>query len=160
MDCPFCQSHDTKVTDSRFVPETNQIRRRRECNVCQERFTTYEMVELDMPWVIKRDGSRESFDQQKLKSGILRAVQKRPVSMEQVDVAISHILRQIRNLGEKEIESQKIGEFVMQELRDIDDVAYVRFASVYHRFQDVDAFVHEIHGLLSAKKKPSAKNKA
>lgn len=160
MDCPFCQSHDTKVTDSRFVPETNQIRRRRECNVCQERFTTYEMVELDMPWVIKRDGSRQAFDQQKLKSGLMRAVQKRPVSMEEVDVAVSHILRQIRSLGEKEIESQKIGEFVMQELRDLDEVAYVRFASVYHRFQDVDAFVHEVQGLLSTKKQPVGKKKS
>ena len=157
MDCPFCQSHDTKVTDSRFVPETNQIRRRRECNVCVERFTTYEVVELDMPWVIKRDGARASFDQQKLKAGLLRAVQKRPVSMDQIDVAISHILRQIRGLGEKEIESQKVGEFVMQELRGLDDVAYVRFASVYHRFQDVDAFVHEVQGLLSAKNKPLVK---
>lgn len=160
MDCPFCQSQDTKVTDSRLVAETNQIRRRRECNVCQERFTTYEIVELDMPWVIKRDGARANFDQQKLKAGILRSVQKRPVSMEQVDVAISHILRQIRNLGEKEIESRKIGEFVMQELRDIDDVAYVRFASVYHRFQDLDAFVNEVQGLLSTKKQPTAKNKS
>lgn len=157
MDCPFCQSHDTKVTDSRFVPETNQIRRRRECNVCVERFTTYEIVELDMPWVIKRDGARASFDQQKLKAGLLRAVQKRPVSMDQIDVAISHILRKIRALGEKEIESQKIGEFVMQELRGLDDVAYVRFASVYHRFQDVDAFVHEVQGLLSTKNKPLTK---
>ncbi len=157
MDCPFCQSHDTKVTDSRFVPETNQIRRRRECNVCAERFTTYEIVELDMPWVIKRDGARASFDQQKLKAGLLRAVQKRPVSIDQIDVAISHILRQIRGLGEKEIESQKIGEFVMQELRGLDDVAYVRFASVYHRFQDVDAFVHEVQGLLNAKNKPLGK---
>ena len=160
MDCPFCQSHDTKVTDSRFVPETNQIRRRRECNVCQERFTTYEIVELDMPWVIKRDGARQTFDQQKLKSGLLRSVQKRPVSMEQVDVAVSHILRQVRSLGEKEIESQKIGEFVMKELRELDDVAYVRFASVYHRFQDVDAFVHEVQGLLSAKKQPVTKKKS
>jgi transcriptional repressor NrdR len=157
MDCPFCQSHDTKVTDSRFVPETNQIRRRRECNVCVERFTTYEIVELDMPWVIKRDGARASFDQQKLKAGLLRAVQKRPVSMDQIDVAISHILRQIRGLGEKEIESQKVGEFVMHELRELDDVAYVRFASVYHRFQDVDAFVHEVQGLLSTKNKPLVK---
>ena len=157
MDCPFCQSHDTKVTDSRFVPETNQIRRRRECSVCVERFTTYEIVELDMPWVIKRDGARASFDQQKLKAGLLRAVQKRPVSMDQIDVAISHILRQIRGLGEKEIESQKVGEFVMHELRELDDVAYVRFASVYHRFQDVDAFVHEVQGLLSTKNKPLVK---
>ena len=151
MDCPFCQHHDTKVTDSRFVPETNQIRRRRECIVCEERFTTYEVVELDMPWIIKRDGSRASFDSQKLQAGILRAVQKRPVGMEQVDVAVSHILRKIRALGEKEIESAKIGAFVMEELRALDEVAYVRFASVYHRFQDVDAFVHEIQELLTAK---------
>lgn len=157
MDCPFCQGHDTKVTDSRFVPESNQIRRRRECNECQERFTTYEMVELDMPWVIKRNGSRESFDEQKLRSGILSAIQKRSVSMEQVDLAVSHILRALRSLGEKEIESSKIGEFVMQELRGLDDVAYVRFASVYHRFQDVDAFVHEIQDLLSAKRNPRGK---
>jgi len=152
MDCPFCQHHDTKVTDSRFVPETNQIRRRRECIVCEERFTTYEIVELDMPWVIKRDGSRESFDTQKLQAGILRAIQKRPVSMAQVDVAVSHILHKIRGLGEKEVDSAKIGAFVMEELKALDEVAYVRFASVYHRFQDVDAFVHEIQVLLTSKK--------
>lgn len=154
MDCPFCQGHETKVTDSRFVAETNQIRRRRECGVCAERFTTYEMVELDMPWVVKRDGARQSFDEQKLRSGISRALLKRPVSREQVDAAVSHILHQVRGLGEKEIDSHKLGELVMQELRSLDDVAYVRFASVYHRFQDVDAFVHEVQGLLSAKKRP------
>ncbi len=152
MDCPFCQTHDTKVTDSRFVPEMNQIRRRRECLSCQERFTTYETAELNMPRIIKRDGTRVAFDEQRVRSGILRAIEKRPVTADQVDEAISGILRSMRSCGEKEIPSSQVGEFVMTELRKLDDVAYVRFASVYHQFQDLNAFMHEIQDLVKKRR--------
>ena len=153
MDCPFCQTHDTKVTDSRYVPEVNQIRRRRECLSCQERFTTYEIAELNMPRIIKRDGTRVAFDEHRVRSGILRAIEKRPVTADQVDQAISGIFRRIRSTGEKEIPSSQIGEFVMAELRKLDDVAYVRFASVYHQFQDLNAFMHEIQDLVKKRKR-------
>ena len=153
MDCPFCQTNDTKVTDSRYVPEVNQIRRRRECLSCQERFTTYEIAELNMPRIIKRDGTRVAFDQQRVRSGILRAIEKRPVTADQVDQAISGIFRSMRATGEKEIPSSQVGEFVMTELRKLDDVAYVRFASVYHQFQDLNAFMHEIQDLVKKRKR-------
>lgn len=152
MDCPFCQTNDTKVTDSRFVPESNQIRRRRECNECGERFTTYEMAELNMPRIIKQDGTRVSFDEHRVRNGILKAIEKRPVSAEQVEAALGHIFRKIRTTGEKEIQSSLVGEFVMEELRNIDEVAYVRFASVYRRFEDLSAFMQEIQNLARKKK--------
>jgi transcriptional repressor NrdR len=151
MDCPFCQTPDTKVTDSRYVPESNQIRRRRECVKCAERFTTYEMAELNMPRVIKKEGSRVAFDEQRLRAGILRATEKRPVTAEQIDTAMSRIFKKIRATGEKEMMSSEIGEYVMEELRELDDVAYVRFASVYRQFQDLDAFMDEIKKLAKGR---------
>ncbi len=152
MDCPFCQTHDTKVTDSRFVLESNQIRRRRECGECGERFTTYELAELNMPRIIKQDGTRVSFDENRVRGGILKAIEKRPVSSEQVEAALGRIFRRIRTTGEKEIQSSEVGEFVMEELRSLDEVAYVRFASVYRRFEDLSAFMAEIQNLARKKK--------
>lgn len=144
MYCPFCNANDTKVTDSRLMRETNQIRRRRECLLCKERFTTHETAELTLPIIIKRDGRRDAFNEEKLRAGILRALERRPVSLEQIDTLISHIIHQARASGEREIESQQIGEWVMIALRNIDQVAYVRFASVYRSFQDINEFREEI----------------
>lgn len=147
MRCPFCNYLETKVVDSRFANEGDQIRRRRECLQCEERFTTYEVAELTLPRMIKRDASREAFNENKLRQGLLRALQKRPVSMEQVEEAIGRIKRRLRALGEREVSTQALGEWIMQELRHIDHVAYVRFASVYRRFEDVHAFEREIERL-------------
>ncbi|MDH5434418.1 MAG: transcriptional regulator NrdR [Gammaproteobacteria bacterium] len=149
MRCPFCSFQDTKVIDSRLVAEGDQVRRRRECIECGERFTTFEGAELVMPRLIKKDGSRQPFDDQKLKAGILRAVEKRPVSVEDVEKAILKIQSKIRALGEREIESDVVGEMVMGALNQLDQVAYVRFASVYRRFQDVSDFSNEIEKLKS-----------
>lgn len=147
MYCPFCNANDTKVTDSRLIREGNQVRRRRECLICKERFTTYETAELALPRIIKRDGRRDLFSEEKLRAGILRALEKRPVGLELVENAISHIIRKARSSGESEILSQQIGEWVMAELRNLDQVAYVRFASVYHSFQDIKEFREEISRL-------------
>jgi len=147
MHCPFCQAQDTKVIDSRLSDEGTQVRRRRECISCIERFTTYETVELVLPRVIKRDGAHSAFDREKLRRGFLKAIEKRPISVEQVDAAIQSILHQLRTSGEREVSSQHVGELVMRELRALDDVAYVRFASVYRSFQDVNAFREEIQKL-------------
>jgi transcriptional repressor NrdR len=147
MRCPFCQADDTKVIDSRLNNEGDGVRRRRECVQCTERFTTYEVVEAIMPYVVKRDGSRSTFDKEKIRQGILTALQKRPISIEQVDSAIDHIMRRIRERGEREIPSELIGEWVMEELKELDKVAYVRFASVYRQFEDVSAFQEEIQRL-------------
>ena len=147
MYCPFCNAIDTKVVDSRLVDTGAQVRRRRECLECNERFTTYEVIELNMPRVIKRDGTRVTFDKNKLRAGILRSLEKRPVTTEQVDAAMHEIVKQIRVTGEREIKSQALGEFVMSELKKIDAVAYVRFASVYRSFQDVSEFHREIEKL-------------
>jgi transcriptional repressor NrdR len=148
MYCPFCQTEDTKVTDSRLSSDGAEVRRRRVCTVCKERFTTYERCELAMPRVIKHDGSRESFEEQKLRSGLHRAIEKRPVSTEQVDEVVHRIVKNLRALGEKELPTDQIGELVMNELRALDTVAYVRFASVYRRFADLDAFKREIDRLV------------
>jgi transcriptional repressor NrdR len=147
MRCPFCGSNDTKVIDSRFAAEGDQVRRRRECIECIERFTTYETAELSMPRMVKRDASREPFNEEKLRQGLLRALEKRPVSMEIVEEAISRIKRRLRALGEREVLTKVLGDWIMDELREIDHVAYVRFASVYRRFQDVNAFEQEIKRL-------------
>jgi len=147
MHCPFCGADDTKVTDSRLVADGNQVRRRRECLTCNERFTTYETAELVMPRVVKQDGTRQPFDESKLRTGMLRALEKRPVSMEQVEASLQRICFSLRASGEREIDSQKIGELVMKELRLLDEVAYVRFASVYRSFQDISAFREEIDRL-------------
>lgn len=143
MQCPFCETQDTKVIDSR-LSEGNAVRRRRECVSCFERFTTYETIELTFPRLIKRDGSRVQFREEKLRAGILRALEKRPVPTERIDTAVRRITQLLRAAGEDEIETEILGEWVMRELRAIDEVAYVRFASVYRRFQDVDEFREEI----------------
>lgn len=147
MYCPFCQHQETKVIDSRLAGEGHQIRRRRECLSCGERFTTFETAELVLPRVVKRDGTRVPFDEAKLRTGLLRALEKRPVSMEDVEAALERIMHKLRVLGEREIAARQIGEWVMDELRDLDQVAYVRFASVYRSFQDVNAFREEIERL-------------
>lgn len=149
MQCPFCSAQDTKVIDSRLAGEGDQIRRRRECLECEERFTTYEVVELSMPRLIKQDGSREMFNIDKLRAGFLRALQKRAVATDLVEDAINKILRKLRTSSDREISSQQIGEWVMEELKDLDQVAYVRFASVYRSFQDLEAFRQEIERLSS-----------
>jgi transcriptional repressor NrdR len=147
MHCPFCGHEETKVTDSRLAGEGRQIRRRRECLACGERFTTFETAELVMPQVVKGDRSREPFDETKLRAGMLKALEKRPVARDDLESAIERICHRLRNLGEREVPSRMVGELVMEELRQLDEVAYVRFASVYHRFQDVDAFREEIDQL-------------
>jgi transcriptional repressor NrdR len=150
MYCPFCNFADTKVIDSRLAGEGRQVRRRRECLECGERFTTFESPELVMPHVTKRDGRREPFDTDKLRNGILNALQKRPVQREDVERSIEHITHQIQTLGEREVESRRVGDLVMEELRRLDEVAYVRFASVYRSFQDVTEFQQEIDRLKSS----------
>lgn len=151
MYCPFCNANDTKVTDSRLIGEGNQVRRRRECLICKERFTTYEVAELTLPRIIKRDGRRDAFNEDKLRAGIMRALEKRPVSSEQVEMAVSRIVHKARACGEREIESKQMGEWVMTELRSLDQVAYVRFASVYRSFQDIKEFRDEISRLENQK---------
>jgi transcriptional repressor NrdR len=147
MRCPFCGAQDTKVVDSRLSGEGDQVRRRRRCTVCKERFTTYETAELNLPRVIKRDGTRVPFDGRKMRSGMMRALEKRPVSTEEVEAALSRINRRLVSSGESELSSRKLGELVMDELRGLDQVAYVRFASVYRKFEDVRAFREEIDRL-------------
>jgi transcriptional repressor NrdR len=147
MRCPFCGAQDTKVIDSRLSGEGDQVRRRRKCTLCKERFTTYETAELNLPRVVKRDGSRVPFDGRKLRSGMMRALEKRPVGTQDVDAALARINRRLVSSGEGEISSGKIGELVMDELRGLDQVAYVRFASVYRQFEDVAAFREEIESL-------------
>ncbi len=144
MHCPFCNASDSKVIDSRLVADGSQVRRRRECIVCHERFTTFESAELVMPRVVKKDGARVPFDENKLRNGILRALEKRPVSVESIEESISHIEAQIRSIGEREIKSSLIGDYVMEALKKLDQVAYVRFASVYRSFTDVKEFGDEI----------------
>ncbi len=147
MHCPFCGAEDTKVVDSRLAGGGAQVRRRRECVKCGERFTTFEEAVLVMPRVVKRDGSREPFDEEKMRAGMLRALEKRPVSTEEVEAAIERIRRRLLAGGEREVGSKDIGELIMDELRRLDQVAYVRFASVYRSFQDVNAFREEIERL-------------
>ena len=144
MHCPFCQEQDTKVVDSRYTANNVQVRRRRECVSCNERFTTYEMIEITLPRVIKSNNIREAFSEEKLKKGMLRALEKRPVSIEDVEISVVSIINKIKKLGEKEISSRKIGELVMHELYQLDEVAYVRFASVYRKFESIGEFKDEI----------------
>ena len=150
MHCPFCGAADTRVVDSRLAEDGAQVRRRRECPACGERYTTFERAELILPRVVKRDGTREPFNEDKLRSGLLRALEKRPVRIEAVEGALSRILRRVRATGEREVPTRRIGEWVMDELRDLDQVAYVRFASVYRSFQDVNAFREEVERLQEA----------
>jgi len=147
MHCPFCDHGETKVIDSRLAGEGRQVRRRRECLACGERFTTFEAPELVMPRVVKRGGAREPFDEAKLRSGLVRALEKRPVSMEAVEAAVARITHALQVMGEREVASREVGEKVMEELRRMDEVAYVRFASVYRSFQDVTEFQDEIRRL-------------
>jgi transcriptional repressor NrdR len=138
--CPFCHAEETKVIDSRLVAEGAQVRRRRQCLLCHERFTTFETAELVMPLIIKRDGRREPFCVDNLRSGMLRALEKRPVSMDAVEEAIIAIMQKIRRNGEREVDSRQVGDWVMEQLYRLDHVAYVRFASVYKRFKDISEF--------------------
>lgn len=147
MHCPFCGANDTKVIDSRLVAEGEQVRRRRECLACGERFTTFETAELVMPRLIKTDGSRQPFDEEKLRAGMQRALEKRPVSVERLEAALVHIKHKLRATGEREVKSLVVGELVMTELQKLDEVAYIRFASVYRRFQDLNEFREEIDRL-------------
>ncbi len=148
MYCPFCNALDTKVVDSRLVGDAGeQVRRRRECVDCKERFTTYETAELNLPRIIKSDGRREAFSDQKLRAGMDRALQKRPVKTDEVETSIATIKRHLRATGEREVNSRRVGDWVMEQLRLLDQVAFVRFASVYHRFEDVRSFLEEIERL-------------
>jgi transcriptional repressor NrdR len=147
MHCPFCQHEDTRVIDSRVTEDGSTIRRRRECGECNERFNTFETAELKLPSLVKSDGRREAFDERKLRTGFERALQKRPVSAEQIDAAVRGVIHSLRMTGEREIASRRLGEFVMDELKKLDQVAYVRFASVYRRFEDVADFREEIERL-------------
>jgi transcriptional repressor NrdR len=149
MKCPYCRSLENKVIDSRLSKEGDSIRRRRECLSCQRRFTTYERVEDILPMVIKRDGSREPFDRNKIMIGLKKACEKRPISIEVLEEVTSSIERHFQDLGEKEIPSSAIGEMVMKALYRLDDVAYVRFASVYRQFKDITQFIEEVKELLA-----------
>ena len=158
MHCPFCGKQDTKVIDSRLASEGAQVRRRRECLDCNERFTTFESAELVMPRIIKSNNAREPFDEKKLISGMMRALEKRPVVSDAVDGAISRLQHRLRASGEREIPARQLGEWVMNELRELDEVAYVRFASVYRSFEDVNAFRVEIERLESQPKAEDRKD--
>ena len=147
MHCPFCQHEDTRVIDSRVSEDGSTIRRRRECEQCSERFNTFEVAELKLPAIVKSDGRRESFDERKLRTSFERALQKRPVSSEQIDEAVRAVVHALRTSGDRELASLRVGEFVMAELKKLDQVAYVRFASVYRSFEDVQAFREEIERL-------------
>ena len=147
MHCPFCSTDDTKVIDSRLVADGGQVRCRRECTACGERFTTFETAELVLPRIIKSDGVRQPFDEAKLRSGMMHALQKRPVAIEQIDAAVGRILHRLRASGEREVKARMVGELVMDELKSLDSVGYVRFASVYRSFQDISAFRTEIDKL-------------
>ncbi len=147
MRCPFCGSPETKVIDSRLASEGDQVRRRRECLECGERFTTYESAELSLPRIVKHDGSREPFQEEKLRGGMLHALEKRPVETERIEEAVNRIKRKLLAAGEREVPSKRIGEWVMEALRALDQVAYIRFASVYLSFEDVDAFREVIERL-------------
>lgn len=144
MYCPFCSANDTKVIDSRLVSDGHQVRRRRECLACHERYTTFESAELVMPRIIKRDGSREPFNEDKMVSGLTRALEKRPVSMEQIELAVNKLKSQMRATGEREISSEMLGDLIMAQLKELDKVAYLRFASVYLSFEDISEFADEI----------------
>ncbi len=152
MKCPFCECSDTRVIDSRHTEEGHAIRRRRECEKCGKRFTTYEKVEEVILVVIKKNGSRESFDRNKIMNGIIKACEKRPVPLSAIEKVVDDIERGINNMMEKEIQSSFIGELIMDKLKKLDEVAYVRFASVYRQFTDVDTFVAEVKSLKGGKK--------
>lgn len=147
MHCPFCSTEETKVIDSRLVSDGYQVRRRRECGNCHERFTTFETAELIIPKIIKNDSTREPFNEEKLRRGIQHALEKRPVSADDVEQAISHIIHRLRTTGEREVPSKLVGTLAMEELKKLDKVAYIRFASVYLSFDDINQFSKEIENL-------------
>jgi len=147
MRCPFCSAHDTRVIDTRLADEGDQVKRRRECVVCKERFTTFEVIELALPRIIKRNGAREAFNEAKLRSGMQRALEKRPVKVDAIEAAISRIKKALMAKGEREVPAQELGELVMKELSALDHVAFVRFASVYRSFEDVSEFTDMIEKL-------------
>jgi len=153
MRCPFCENEDTKVIDSRHTEEGHAIRRRRECEKCNKRFTTYEKIEEIILMVIKKDGRREAFDRNKVMNGIIKACEKRPVPLAEIEKVADDIERGLNNMMEKEVKSTFIGKLIMDRLRDLDEVAYVRFASVYRQFTDINTFVAEIENLLGNKQK-------
>jgi transcriptional repressor NrdR len=149
MHCPFCKADDTRVVDSRMADDGTQVRRRRTSRIRGARFTTFEKAQLSMPMILKHDGNPEAFDEEKLHKGLLRALHKRPVAPEAVDHAVENIKRKLRAANERQVPSHRIGEYVMEELRDLDQVAYVRFASIYRQFQDANAFREEVERLLA-----------
>lgn len=153
MRCPFCDNEDTKVIDSRPIDDGKAIRRRRECEKCVKRFTTYEKVETTIIMIIKKDGSRQAFDRDKLMNGIIKACEKRPVALADIERVVDSIERGLNNMMEKEVKSTFLGELVMEQLKDLDEVAYVRFASVYRSFKDVNTFIKEIEALVGNKNK-------
>ncbi|WP_053956906.1 transcriptional regulator NrdR [Inediibacterium massiliense] len=151
MNCPFCEYFDTKVVDSRPTEEGQAIRRRRECGKCKKRFTTYEKIEEIPLIVIKKDGNREAYNRNKVLNGIIRACEKRPVPMKEIEMMLDDIEKNLHNTMEKEIRSTYIGEQVMNHLKDLDEVAYVRFASVYRQFKDINTFMEELRKMLNEK---------
>lgn len=156
MKCPFCRDLDNKVIDSRLSREGHRIRRRRHCNSCQRRFTTYERVEEILPFVVKKDSRRQPYDRNKIVNGFKKACEKRPIGIEDIEKVADKIERHFQDLGEKEIQSTAIGEMVINELQEMDEVAYVRFASVYRQFKDITQFIEEVRDLIeSGKKKDS-----
>lgn len=157
MRCPFCGEQDTKVVDSRLIGEGDQVRRRRECQQCHERFTTFEIAELALPKIIKSNGSRENFCESKLRNGMQRALEKRPVSVEAIESSLHRIQGLLRARGEREIHSRQIGEYVMDELKQLDEVAYVRFASVYRSFRDLSDFQQVIENIQRSESKSSSR---
>ena len=152
MYCPFCNHEETKVIDSRLAGEGRQIRRRRQCLQCNERFTTFESAELVMPRLVKNDNSRQPFDESKVRDSMRRALEKRPVSSDEFEQAVGRLVHKLRTIGEREVPSRLVGEFVMDELRSLDEVAYVRFASVYRSFQDITEFQEEVRRLQEVSK--------
>ncbi len=148
MKCPYCNQENTRVIDSRPAEDNNSIRRRRECDGCGKRFTTYEKIETIPLIIIKKDNNRETYDREKIEAGVLRACHKRPVSANQITALVDEVENEVFNLGEKEIQSRVIGELVMNKLRDLDMVAYVRFASVYREFKDINTFMDELKNML------------
>ncbi|MFQ5581480.1 MAG: transcriptional regulator NrdR [Mariprofundaceae bacterium] len=151
MHCPFCSNDDTRVIDSRVVEDGAAVRRRRECEVCGKRFSTYERAELRLPLVVKKDGTRQAFDVENIRTGMQKALEKRPVSAEQLEQGVNSILRSVQELGEAEIPSATIGAFVMEQLQRLDGVAYIRFASVYREFKDVDEFLAAVKSAMGKK---------
>ena len=151
MRCPYCGCEESKVVDSRPTDEGERIRRRRKCFNCQERFTTYELIETTPIMVVKRDNSREPYNRQKLTKGIMRACEKRPISLDQIDMIVDRVESRIQNTLDREVPSERIGEYTMEELKNVDEVAYVRFACVYRQFQDIHTFMDELKRLIEDK---------